>query len=1166
MRYLTIIMILCAGALFAQEMAPYCCAPPFVTTVVPPNIMISLDNSGSMFDQAYSTNTIYMTDTIRYYGYFKPDSNYRWQVNRFVSDPTGPWPGKILNWATHSRADIAKKVLTGGKGNEVGGVARLLSEGRSSWTKYYRRDASNYNIFSISHQANATKLTVTIVGSNPPINATLNNVTVEVDIPQIEYRGVLDQIGDKDDNRHWDDDAPIFGLWHYNFDRGGHIRDYLGDPDIIDLRNHVNEMVCDTWTPLAENYFEILHYFSQASPYYYNSDYSRNPGGLHDPYYDKYTHQMVPCRRSFVLMITDGESTQDQEIPNADASMPHCTNLQNYWDGINPTLPSNGTDYLDDVALYGHVNDLRPDTGWGNRSLADDQSIDLYVIYAFGNIPQAINLLKDAAKTGGFDDMNANKIPDLQAEYDKNGDGIPDNYFQAENGYELEEAIMKAIMEMLAKVSSASAAAVVSAGTKGAGLATQAQFYPRRQFPTGELLDWTGSIYSLWVDQFGLLREDNNQDHYLHLKNDYVVRVEFDPGAPGGGDVRVKRYQDVNGNGDSLVFKEDVPLDELKTVWDGGKWLWNALPDDRIIKAFVDANKNGIVDAGEYLDFIPANATIFRPHLAVPTDATADSVIRYIRGTDYPNLRPRIADGKVWKIGDIINSSATVVARPMERYDYLYGDVTYQEFWNAESLRRPIVYVGANDGMLHAFNAGYYRDVTDPDPFKVGYQDPLGAYSLGQELWTFIPYNLLAHLKWLPNPHYCHVYYVDLTPYPTDVQIFAPDAIHPQGWGTILTVGMRLGGGEIRSEADTLNSAYALIDVSDPLNPSPMWEFTHTNLKYTLTYPTAIKVKDLMTEKWFMVFASGPINCAGESNQNARIYVLDLATGTIERIFVVPDANSFVANIFGIDWDQDYSVDLIYFSDCFRDNAAPGGWGGKIYRIKTRKSIDPNDWDLSAVTQNLQRPMIAEGNVTIDEFNKLWIFFGSGRFFSDVDEADTTTKQLFVGIKEDTVSTFTLASMYNVTNVWIDTAGDAHIGAVVKPFAEFMDDVYATNGWYRYFARGGERSLTPALVFGGAVLFTTFVPTGDICSYGGIGNLYAMFYRTGTAHPESYLGDTLGAYRLFTTIGPGMPSEPALYVTADQTKVFIQTYGGIVQQETGLPTAVKPGVILWKGR
>uniref|UniRef100_A0A7V1EHC8 PilY1 beta-propeller domain-containing protein n=1 Tax=candidate division WOR-3 bacterium TaxID=2052148 RepID=A0A7V1EHC8_UNCW3 len=1162
MRFV-IIFLLFLGALFAQEMAAYCCAPPFVTTVVPPNIMIMLDNSGSMYDQAYGGNSLYMTDTTKWYGYFKPDSNYRWATNRFVSDPLGPFPGRILNWACMSRADIEKKVLTGGKGNELGNIVRLLSEGRYTWTKYYYRNASNYNTFSISHSADATYLTVSKYGSNPPINATLSNIRVQVDIPEKEYRGVLDQIGDKDDDRHWDDDAPIFGLWHFNYDRGGHIRDYLGEPDIIDLRNHINAFRGETWTPLAECYFELLHFFSQSSPHYYNSDYAPNPGNQHDPWYDKNTHTMTPCRRSFILVLTDGESTQDMEIPNSCTHLPNCNNLQNYWDGINPTLPDNGTDYLDDITLYGHVNDLRPDAGWGNRSLAGDQSIECYIIYTFGTIPAAINLLKDAAKTGGFADLNGNKRPDLAAEYDKNGDGIPDNYFQAETGYQLEEAIMKAIMQMLAKVSSASAAAVVSAGTKGAGLATQAQFYPRRQFTTGELLDWTGSVYSLWIDKFGLLREDNNQDHYLHLKNDYVVKVEFDTTV---GDVRVKRYQDVNGDGDSLVYLASVALDELKTVWDGGKWLWNNSPDQRVIKAFVDANKNGIVDIGEFKDFIPANAGTFRPHLGVPTDQSADTVIRYVRGTDFTNLRSRTTNNKVWKLGDIINSSATVVSHPMERYDYLYGDVTYQDFWNAESLRRPVVYVGANDGMLHAFNAGYYRDIVDPDPFKVGYQDPLGAYSLGQELWAYIPYNLLAHLKWLKNPHYCHVYYVDLTPYPTDVKIFTPDAIHPQGWGTVLTVGMRLGGGEIRTATDTLNSAYAFIDVSDPLNPNPMWEFTHPNLKYTLTYPTAIKIANPIDTAWFMVTASGPINCAGESNQNARIYVLDISTGNIRRIFTVPDANSFVANIFGIDWDQDYSVDLIYFSDCFKDNTAPGGWGGKIYRIKTRKSTDPNDWVLSAVTENLKRPMIAEGNVTIDEFNRLWVYFGSGRFFSDVDEADTTTKQLFVGIKEDTVSTFTLASMYNVTNVWIDTSGDAHIGAVVKSFEEFMDDVYATNGWYRYFAKGGERSLTPALVFGGAVLFTTFVPTGDICSYGGYGNLYAMFYRTGTAHPESYLGDTLGAHRLYTGIGPGMPSEPALYVTADQTKVFIQTYGGIVQQETGLPTAIKPGVILWKGR
>ena len=202
--------IICSGILIllapffatSQEITPYCCAPPFVTEVVVPNILLSLDNSGSMYDRAYAATTTTTSDTTSYYGYFKPDSNYRWNANRFVSDPTGPFPGRILNWACMSRADGAKKVLTGGKANVLGAVARLVSEGRYSWTKTYQRDASNYNTFTVSHAGNdATVITMTATGANPPIPATANNLAIEVDIPESEYRGVLDLIGDKDDDR-----------------------------------------------------------------------------------------------------------------------------------------------------------------------------------------------------------------------------------------------------------------------------------------------------------------------------------------------------------------------------------------------------------------------------------------------------------------------------------------------------------------------------------------------------------------------------------------------------------------------------------------------------------------------------------------------------------------------------------------------------------------------------------------------------------------------------------------------------------------------------------------------------------------------------------------------------------------------------------------------------
>jgi type IV pilus assembly protein PilY1 len=625
------------------------------------------------------------------------------------------------------------------------------------------------------------------------------------------------------------------------------------------MRNHINDMECDTWTPLAESYLEILHYFSQAPPYYYNGDYSRNPGGLHDPYYDKNVKAMVPCRKSFVLMITDGESTMDQYVPDSDGDLPNATSLRDYDNDSNDpgSYPSNGTDYLDDISLYGHTNDLRPDpgSGWGNRELADDQSIECFVIYAFGQ--SGSQLLMDAAKNGGFEDRNGNKIPDLQKEWDDNGDGIPDNYYEAHNGNELEEAIMNALMEILSRISSSSGIELVTAGTKSGGVTAQSQFYPRRVFEGGEILTWIGTCQSLWVDQFGWLREDTENDAILHLQNDYVVTMEYNDNLDN---VMLTRLHDVNGTGDETQFDtvETVPVEDMLPIWDGGKWLWNHSPDERTIITFIDDNKDGMVDPSEINDFIPTNASVLRPHLRMATDNKAEKLIHYIRGTDFAAWRTRTVNNQVWKLGDVINAGAVAVQGAIERYDFIYGDYTYTDYFNQCKDRRIALYVGANDGMLHCFNSGKAVQLLEDvvQPMKL---EPAG-YDLGKELWAYIPYNLLPHLKWLKDPGYCHVYYVDLKPYVTDAQIFTSDAVHPHGWGTILIGGMRLGGRKIKTEVDTCLSAYFALDITDPLNPVPLWEFKANDLDLTFCYTSVVKIDD----SWYLVLGSGPKTCSGD--------------------------------------------------------------------------------------------------------------------------------------------------------------------------------------------------------------------------------------------------------------------------------------------------------------
>ena len=68
-------------------------------------------------------------------------------------------------------------------------------------------------------------------------------------------------------------------------------------------------------------------------------------------------------------------------------------------------------------------------------------------------------------------------------------------------------------------------------------------------------------------------------------------------------------------------------------------------------------------------------------------------------------------------------------------------------------------------------------------------------HPLGAEIWAYVPMNLLPHLKWLTDPNYTHVYYVDGKPKVFDAKIFTADSDHPGGWGTVLVVGMRFGGG-----------------------------------------------------------------------------------------------------------------------------------------------------------------------------------------------------------------------------------------------------------------------------------------------------------------------------------------------------------------------------------
>jgi type IV pilus assembly protein PilY1 len=1003
-----------------------------------------------------------------------------------------------------------------------------------------------------------------------------------------------------------------FGLQIYSpkndADQGGRVLSPVAEGSaahITDIVNHINsqDMLSDPvgrscWTAMAENLYTAAGYYAQSStvgstgPMYASGDYQVN--NAWDPYYYDTHATAIWCAKAFVIFISDGEATHDGSLP---------ASLQTSY-GIT----GSSNDYLDDVALWAHTNDIR--TSSFGIDLQGTQSLALYTISTFGG---GEDLLKSAAKFGGFVDSNGNNLPDLTSEWDSNSDGLPDNYSQASSPEELRSALSNALSDIMRRVAAGSAISVLSTSETGKGAVYQAFFYPELIDSDSKKITWPGYLRALLIDEYGNLREDTDGDAILDMTGDKIIDYFFDDMEHR---VRVRRYTDTDGDGVRDGSPEAVEIDDLNSLWAAGKVLAATSPSARTIYTWIDSDTTGTigtVDTGEFSAswFDTTNKTTLRPYLGVVTATEAENVISYIRGTDNPGLgytnRSRLIDvdgtDRVWKLGDIVYSTAVPVGRPMENFDLIYGDTSYATFKNAYKDRRNVVYVGANDGMLHAFNAGFYDEAQSQ--FTAG-----TGKMLGEELWAYIPYNLLPHLQWLADPNYSHVYYADLTPKVLDAKIFSDDATHPGGWGTLLVCGMRMGGGTMSLTDDfgsgssttrTFRSAYFALDITAPESaPELLWEFTDANLGFTTSYPAVIYV-DAST--WAIAFGSGPTDYDGTSTQYARTYVVDLATG--QQLTGSPittgnttNNNSFMGDPITVDLDvrasQCSSGTCSYSSDV----AYIGNSEGKLYRITGTTSTSAGAASLLLNTSTTT-PITAAPAVSTDNDGRFWVYFGTGRFLAEADKVNTDAQAL-VGVKEpidlddadadgDTQE-FTYAEATEsliVTDYTVFEGGyvdtDGNFTTYETTFDALVDDMkqYAAetaprdyDGWVLALT-AGERCITKPKVAGGIVSFSTYKPIADICSYEGDSYLYALYCKTGTAYCKDVVGigddtmtvgsDTHGDVLRRKALGHGVVAPPSLHVGKGKgAEVVLQTSTGeIIKMDMNLPEAYKSRPLHW---
>lgn len=529
-------------------------------------------------------------------------------------------------------------------------------------------------------------------------------------------------------------------------------------------------------------------------------------------------------------------------------------------------------------------------------------------------------------------------------------------------------------------------------------------------------------------------------------------------------------------------------------VWDAAEVLNSQAPSNRfIVTAVKDVNDvaNGVLfqwdnlSADQQLDL---NGT----------DSLGQDRLAYLRGD-------RSKEGSIFRtrstvLGDVVNSSPVFAGKPASGWpdrdpfgiaDTSTGDGTftntgrYSGFKQNQAERTPIVYAGANDGMLHGFNA-----------------------NTGEELLAYIPsgvYSDLSNegLKYLTDPLYEHRFYVDLTPAVSDVFIGTAGGLDP-AWKTILLGGMRAGGRGVFALDVTDPSQFTNTDAaaSDLL----LWEFTDDRLGYNLEAPV-VGMLDWGNGdyRWSALISSGYNSVTGETG----LFVLDIEAGQDgldldEVVFIDLGDTGGLSPLRAVDFMdedgvmvRDGIIDRVYAGDLQGNVWAVDMTGGSakwgtVYTDGSGSKANPVPFFVATDSAGNRQPITSAPVMGRNFYNtagaspNLLVFFGTGQYLSDTDPTSTAT-QSFYGVW-DTGATVARSDLESRTITQTTDQG-SDIRTVSGAGIDWTADT--AHGWVMDFDSSvtgeplGERVISSPLVRGGFVLFNTITPKQGLCESGG---------------------------------------------------------------------------------
>jgi len=800
------------------------------------------------------------------------------------------------------------------------------------------------------------------------------------------------------------------------------------------------------------------------------------------------------CQKNFILGIGDIYTHCDGNLPGSTSaactggtpSDPDNLNVQTLWhttaglEGIadNGWYDSgngrNGTPYMAGLAHWANTNDIRTD-------LSGKQTISTYwvdVLENNANNVAAASLWKSqfwlTAKYGGFDTSlvtgnNPNTVP---ASWDANSDGIPDTWFAGSNPTSMKAGLTAAFADIAIRsgVNSASSAAVTSNRQTSNSQVLYAGYNPK---------GWMGNVRACSPTQTAAQCDATptweSSQWFKTLTSTYTTPPSYvtTPLTPTT----------------RKIFTSSLSGASLTSM----PFLYNSL----------NTTQKAILDA---------------------TDSQGPARVDFLRGNrSNENVIFRKREDTL--LGDIVNSGVTYLSGAGPAYA---GNVqtAYLAFRTANKVRRPVVYVGANDGMLHAFSGVN-----------------------GKELFAYIPASVFNNLPSLTALGFQHKFFVDGTPMVGDIQQ------NPSTWKTVLVGGLGAGGKGYyalnitdqnafsTSWSDTTLTALPSIETGAEatakeatLSTLPMWEYTSNqdaDMGYTFNEPALdpfngayrqiAKVADNATNEgvWRVIVGNGYGSTAGK----AALFMLDANTGADTGTGLAPTKliadsgpNNGLSAPTPVDTDKDGLIDTVYAGDALGNmhkfQFSKQNTAGTDYVLAPAGTAGGGAWRHIGILFATGQPISTAPSVSPSCEGIGWnVSFGTGKLNESGDYADTSARGFYAVDDKNPSSALTVAGTH-LLNIPYTTSvvSTSSVRTWTAPTQ------VGTRGWKMAFT-GGERVLSNSTLppDTGVVLFATTKPTGDVCAPGNAGFIMAVNLCSGKIGDLSVAGTLVGGLGVDST-------------------------------------------------